>query len=52
MPLLLIGAASVLGWELFVRGDDQSALSWSTILKIGAVAGAAYLAARALKAVR
>ena len=52
MPLLLLGAGSIFAWEAFVRGDDQSPLSWSNVLKIAAVAGAVYFAARAVKAVR
>lgn len=52
MPLLLLGAGSIFAWETFVRGDDQSGLSWANVLKIAAIAGAVYLAARAIKAVR
>lgn len=49
MPLwLLIGAGSVFAWES-VKGDDTSPLSWGNVLKVAAIAGAAYLVARALK---
>ncbi len=57
MPLLmplLVSAGSILAWENLFGGQDtnQSALSWSNVLKIAAVAGAAYLAARAVKGLR
>jgi len=49
MPLLLLAGGSIFAWEAFVKGEDQSGLSWATILKIAAVAGVVYLAASALR---
>ena len=49
MPLLWLGAGT-LGALWFTQGDDQSGLPWSTVLKVAAIAGAVYLAAKALKA--
>lgn len=54
MPLLLLtGAGSIVAWESLFGGadDNQSLLSWSNIIKIAAVAGAAYFVARAVKAI-
>ena len=49
MPILLLGAGSILAWEYFTSGDDQSPLPWATILKVAAVAGAVYLVAKAVR---
>lgn len=52
IPLLLAGG-SIVAWESLFGGADDSAslLSWSNVLKIAVVAGAAYFAARAVKAI-
>lgn len=52
MPIfpLLIAGGSIFAWESVFGGKDEGELlSWSNILKIAAVAGAAYFAAKALR---
>lgn len=49
MPLWLIAGGSIFAWEAFAKGDDQSGLQWSAVLKIALIAGAVYLAASAIR---
>ena len=54
MPLfpLLVAGGSIFAWESVFGGKDEGELlSWSNILKIAVIAGAVYVAAKAVKAV-
>lgn len=54
MPIvpLVTAAGSIFAWESIFGGKDEGELlSWNNILKIAVIAGAVYLAARAVKAV-
>lgn len=50
MPIWLIAGGSVVAWEWFT-GSSDDLLSTRNLIKIAAVAGIAYFAAKALKAV-
>lgn len=50
VPLAIAGGA-IFAWEsLFGGKDEGELLSWPNVIKIVAIAGAAYFAAKAVKA--